>query len=101
MTVKEVTLTHPCEATWIEFDDANEGHIARHGVTTEELWQVFDDDPLWASNKRGMTAAWLMIGRTSGGRPLVAAVIHHDDRGCVRPVTERPCKSEEVARWSV
>lgn len=101
MTVKELNLSHPEDAIWIEFDEANENHIARHGVLAEEVWQVFEDDPLWAKNKRNMTAAWLMIGRTYGGRPLVIFVTYDEGRECIRPVTARTCKPEEVARWSV
>lgn len=101
MTVKEVALTHPSDADDIDFDDENEGHLAGHGVTALEVWQVFDGDPLWAANKKGMAAEWLMIGRTYGGRPLVIAVTYYEDVGAIRPITGRTCEPAEVARWKV
>lgn len=94
-------MGHPQFAEHIEFDDANEAHLARHGVTPTELQQVLDGDPLWAKNKNGMTAAWRMVGRTLGGRALVAAVMYDEARSSVRPITARSCTSAEVTRWSL
>lgn len=101
MTVKGVLLSHPSDADWVEFDEHNEEHLWGHRVTATEVWEVFDDDPLWAKNKKNVSGAWLMIGRTRGGRPLVVAVVYDEARGCVRPVTARTCEREEVAKWSV
>jgi len=94
-------VAHPEDAEWVEFDEENEEHIAQHHVTPEEVFQVFEDDPLWAKNKKNMAAVWLMIGRTHGGRPLVVAVTYDEIRRCVRPVTARTCEQHEVARWGV
>jgi uncharacterized DUF497 family protein len=33
-------------AAKFDWDDANAGHIARHGVTPEEVEQAFANDPL-------------------------------------------------------
>jgi len=101
MTVKEIVLNHPSGASWVEFDEVNEEHLAGHDVSAIEVWQVFEDDPLWAKNKKNMAAAWLMIGRTYGGRPLVVAVLYDENRECIRPVTGRTCETEEVARWRI
>jgi uncharacterized DUF497 family protein len=92
---------HPDDAEWLDFDDDNESHLAGHAVSASELLQVFMDEPLWARNKKGRTGTWLMVGRTHGGRPLVAAVIFDETRNCVRPITARTCTAVEVARWSV
>jgi uncharacterized DUF497 family protein len=94
-------LRHPASADWVEIDDANEGHIARHGVTPVELQQMLDNDPLWSRNKNGMTAEWRVIGRTNGGRPLVAAVTYDEQRNCIRPITARTCTDTEIAKWRI
>lgn len=94
-------MSHPDDSTYIEFDDANESHLLAHQVTAVEVWEVFENEPLWARNKKGMAATWLMIGRTWGGRPLVIAVVHNEDESYIRPVTGRTCEPHEVAKWSV
>lgn len=94
-------MVHPSDADWLEFDEANEAHLATHQVRASELMEVFASSPLWARNKKGRTAAWLMVGRTRGGRPLVAMVIHDARRRSVRPVTARTCTVSEVRRWQI
>ncbi len=92
-------MAHPSEAEFVEFDDANEAHLALKSVSPLELMQVFRNDPLWAANKRNRTAAWLMIGRTDGGRAIVAAVIYNEVRSSVRPITARTCTPAEESKW--
>ncbi len=94
-------MGHPEDAEMVEFDDSNEAHMARHGVTPLEVLQVFNGDPLWAPNVKGRAADWLMIGRTRGGRALVVAVTYDDVRAALRPITARTCDRDEVVRWSV
>ena len=83
----------------MELDGGNEEHVTRHGVSVSELMQVFEGDPLWARNKRGRTGAWLMLGRTRGGRPVVAVVMYDCERRSVRPITARECDAYEVSKW--
>ncbi len=94
-------MGHPEDAELVEFDDDNEAHLATHHVSPAEVVQVFNADPLWAPNVRGRTAEWLMIGRTRGGRPLVAAVIYDEVRAVLRPITARTCDGDEVSKWTV
>lgn len=94
-------MAHPEDAELLEFDDANESHLADHNVTPAEVLQVFNNDPLWAPNLKGRTAEWLMIGRTKGGRPLLVAVRYDEVRAALRPITGRTCDGDEVSRWSV
>lgn len=94
-------MGHPEDAELLEFDDANEAHLAAHHVAPAEVLQVFDADPLWAPNVMGRTADWLMIGRTRGGRPLVVMVLYDEARAVLRPVTARTCSDGEVSKWSV
>ena len=94
-------MAHPEDAELVEFDDANEAHLAAHRVSPAEVVQVFNADPLWAANVKGRTADWLMIGRTRAGRALVVAVIFDEARSVLRPVTARSCDEREVSKWSV
>ena len=61
---------HPSEADGLEFDEENEGHLARHHVTPLEVFQVLRNTPKFVPNKRGHEARWLMLGDTDGARPL-------------------------------
>ena len=92
-------MAHPCTAEHLEFDEGNEGHVTKHGISVSELMQVFAGDPLWSRNVRGHTAAWRMIGRTAGGRAVVAVVVYDEGRRSVRPVSARECEPHEVAKW--
>lgn len=94
-------MGHPENAELLEFDGANEAHLARHRVSPTEVLQVFNADPLWAPNVKGRTADWLMIGRTRGGRALVVAVLYDEMRAVLRPITARTCDEDEVSKWSV
>jgi uncharacterized protein len=55
-----------------DWDDANIGHIARHGVAAEEVEQAFANDPLvvLAIHKRGGEERVLCAGLTDKGRAL-------------------------------
>lgn len=57
-----------------EWDEGNESELARHRIAPEEVEQVFDNDPVWASNKRNRPSNRLMIGRTDSGRELTIVV---------------------------
>jgi uncharacterized DUF497 family protein len=87
------------DAEILEIDERNELHITKHGVTIAELEQAFENYPAWAPNKRGRAATYLMIGRSYGGRPIVAAVIYDEVRRAVRPISVRECTQMEIRRW--
>lgn len=86
---------HPSSVDSIEYDPGDEEagregaleHLARHGVTAEEIAQVFDNGPLWMKNKKGRRANWRMIGCTDGGRALDIKVFWDEDRGALLPIT--------------
>lgn len=89
----------PDDAEWIEIDDRNEEHLAAHQVTAAEVAQVWLNGPVWARNVKGRTGTWRMVGKTDGGRPIVAAVVFDEVRLSLRPITARTCEPEEVVRW--
>ena len=75
-----------------DWDEANISHIARHGVTPEEVEQVFDNDPLLvlAEQKRGGESRMLCAGRTGAGRPI--QLVYTMRRGKVRVITAHTAK---------
>lgn len=74
-----------------EWDEANEGHIARQGVTPEEAEQVIANDPLViGSNLHKGELRTVCLGRTSADRPL--AVVYTIRSHRIRVVTAYPMK---------
>ena len=50
----------------LEFDEWNEGEMARHGVSAREVRQVLDNDPRFFPNQKRHAARIVMIGLTDG-----------------------------------
>ena len=90
---------HPRDAEDLEFDEDNEAHLARHGITVTEVTQVWWNQPLYVPNKAGLTAAWLMLGDTSGGRSLTVAVVTLETFSRLRPITGWNSTAGELTRW--
>jgi uncharacterized DUF497 family protein len=72
-----------------DWDDANSAHIARHGVTPEEVEQAFANDPLvvLATEKRTGEERVVCAGLTGAGRAL--QFVYTIRRGKVRVITAR------------
>lgn len=98
MTVKEEPL-HPCDAEDLEFDEINEAHLARRGITATEVVQVWLNGPVYVPNKKGLTATWLMLGDTAGGRSLTVAVLTVETVRRLRPITGWNSTAGELTRW--
>lgn len=69
-----------------DWDEANIGHIARHGITPDEAEEVILNDPL----DLGMQIIegedrYLNLGSTRGGRVLLVVTTWREDR--VRVIT--------------
>jgi hypothetical protein len=90
---------HPRDAEDLEFDEVNEVHLARRGITATEVVQVWTDGPVYVPNKKGLTATWLMLGDTSGGRPLTVAVLTIERLLRLRPITGWNSSAGELTRW--
>jgi hypothetical protein len=94
---------HPDEADDLDFDDANEGHLAGHGtrpgISVVEAYQVWNNGPVYVPNKAGMTATWLMLGDTYGGRALTIAVLVLEQSARLRPITGWDSTPGELTRW--
>jgi len=62
-------------------------HLARRGISAQDVEQVFKYGPKWARNTKGRRANWRMIGYNDGGRALDIKVLWDEDRGTLRPIT--------------
>ena len=74
-------------AAKFDWDDANTGHMARHGVTPEEVEQAFAHRPLavLATQKRKGEERVLCAGLTDAGRSL--QFVYTMRRGKIRVIT--------------
>lgn len=87
------------EQAAFEWDEGNESELARHHITPEEVQQVFDNDPAWASNKRNRPGNRLMIGRTNSGRVLTIVVRIVPELELIRAITGWDSTRGERARY--
>ena len=83
-----------------EWDDANEAHIARHGVSPEEVEEALLDRrrigvPAYAVERE---TRWAAIGSTEQGRILCVVFTRRAER--VRVITARDATSAETRRYS-
>jgi uncharacterized DUF497 family protein len=69
----------------IQIDDRNETHVTAHGISVEEVVQVFSNDPIVRRNRRDRRAEFTATGTTNGGRPVKIAFDY--SAGTARPVT--------------
>jgi hypothetical protein len=90
---------HPREAEDLDFDDVNEGHLARRGIVATDVVQVWLNQPVYVPNKKGLTATWLMLGDTAGGRSLTVAVLTQETLLRLRPITGWNSTAGELTRW--
>ena len=69
-----------------DWDDANLGHVARHGVTPAEVEQAVANHPLvLAVQERGAEERVLCAGLTDAGRAL--QFVYTMRRGRIRVIT--------------
>jgi uncharacterized DUF497 family protein len=74
-------------------------HIARHGVTPEEVEEVCFGQPLVLRAKsEGDNPVYYALGQTESGRYLFCVVIQFPD-GKGYPVTARPMTEKEKQRY--
>jgi uncharacterized DUF497 family protein len=80
----------------LQWDEANEAHIARHAVVPEEVEEICFG-PHWALRAKGGKRRAL-FGQTRGGRYLMV-VLELVGRGAYRPVTARDMSHRERRRY--
>ncbi|MBI2899411.1 MAG: BrnT family toxin [Planctomycetes bacterium] len=74
-----------------DWDEANEEHIARHGVTPGEAEEVFLRRMLVTRSRRGR---YLVLGQSGAGRHL-SVIVERRSGGLVRVVTVRDMSDAE------
>jgi uncharacterized DUF497 family protein len=82
------------------WDEVNEAHIARHGVTIEEVEAaVFDRSslPLRTTGPKDQLR-YIFLGQSDAGRYLFV-VLEPPVKGQARPVTARDMSDAERARY--
>ncbi len=70
----------------LEFDEANEEHLARHGIRTREVRQILENRFLTRRNPKSPDGI-LVLGRTNGGRYLTVVMAPTSDPVRWRPIT--------------
>jgi uncharacterized DUF497 family protein len=74
-------------------------HIARHGVTPEEVEEVcFGKSFVQRAKSGGKNPVYYVLGQTAPGRYLFCVVIHFPD-GKGYPVTARDMTAKEKRRY--
>lgn len=86
----------------LDFDDDNEEHIGRHGITPDDLWELLDNPYVIKRNRKHRSRIYLVIGRNRQGQCITMPIVATHDPFIWRPVTAWFCKqSEEAALGSV
>lgn len=82
---------------WLEWDDENEEHLARHGITPDDVdSMIFESNWLSRRNKRSHPAGRrVFIGPTAGNQ-IITVVLEPGRADSWRPVTGRVASPEEV-----
>jgi len=74
----------------LAWDEANEGHLAEHGVSVREVAQMLSNPHVIVRNRRKRSTRHLLIGSTHGGRILTVPLAQTADQSTWRPVTAFP-----------
>lgn len=80
-----------------DWDEANVGHIARHGITPEEAEEVVRAAAVAGETVRHGESRTVVAGETAGGRTVVVVVTARKDR--IRVVTAYPANRSQRARY--
>ncbi len=70
----------------VEWDENNEAHATRHGVSLAEIEQVLAAGPVFRPDRRD-SGDYLAEGTTDGGRRLRVVVAYDPLRRLLRPIT--------------
>lgn len=81
------------------FDDENEAKFRLHGVSVDEVQQVFEKWPRFYLNRLERRATHVMIGPTRSGRMIVVPIEPWNAEGLWRPVTAFEAAPGQAARY--
>src|SRR5690606_13536811 len=88
----------------VEWDAGNLAKCQKHGVSIDEIEQVFGGTPRYAPDLLHSTAAeqrFVAVGRNRTGRPVFVVFTLRDKEGrpWVRPISARYMHAKEAARY--
>jgi hypothetical protein len=78
------------EVYWLQWEDENEEHLARHDVTPQEIRQILSNRFITMPNLDEGQDRIYLVGETSGGRILQISLAPTIDPTTWRPVTGFP-----------
>jgi uncharacterized DUF497 family protein len=85
---------------FLEWDEQNEEHLARHGIQPSEIRQILSNRHVTTPNPRNEEEGRvLLIGVTHGGRVLTVSLAPTSDEATWRPVTGWLATDEEKTRF--
>jgi uncharacterized DUF497 family protein len=74
----------------LEWDEAGEEHVAKHGLTVRDVNQIVANPHVVVKNRKDRRAHYLMIGTTHGGEIVTVALERTRDAGTWRVATAHP-----------
>jgi uncharacterized DUF497 family protein len=92
-------LASPEDAERIELDEDNEAKLAAHRISPDELFELWENGPVWVPNRRDRKGDWKMLGLTAGGRKLTVVVRYNEDQRALRPITGWDATKSERTRY--
>ena len=90
---------HPSEAEGFELDEANEAKIWAHRIQGWEVYEVFENRPIWIPDKRSASGDYKMVGRSNGGRRLTIIVEVKEHTRQLRPITGWPSTRGDITLY--
>jgi hypothetical protein len=87
------------EVTALEWDEENESHCARHGLTPIVAAEVLGHAPLFFRGKTGRTATHAMIGPARDDRCWTVHILETAKPGVWRPITGWPSTGQELVLY--
>jgi hypothetical protein len=70
-----------------------------HSITPGEVYEIWENGPVWVPNIHHHAGDWKMIGRTNGGRPLTIVIRFYPDRATLRPITGWRTTTSERSKY--
>ncbi|MGH3942561.1 MAG: hypothetical protein ACRDTG_28850 [Pseudonocardiaceae bacterium] len=67
--------------------NGNTEHGTRHGVSAEEIMQVFANQPRISRNRNNRSAVYSAFGRSDGGRPVRVNFRYNSTNRAARPIS--------------
>jgi hypothetical protein len=78
----------------IEWDDANIEHLARHGISPDEVEELFEGSTVALQMRTDAPDRFPVLGRTGSGRYLLI-IYQQKPNGVIRPFTGRDMRAHE------